>query len=350
MHTADAGVYSIALRFFAAAATVTLACTHVHACPEIPATMRAVQLVAHGGPEKLVIGNMPVPAPAAGEVLVRISAASVNPVDWKIRVSEGLKLKFPVVQGADASGVVVALGKGVSRFKCGDAVAMFLDAAPQGGYAEYAVAALPYVVPKPKDLSFREAAAYPLVAVTAWQMVELARVAKGERVLVQGGAGGVGSMSVQIAKSRGAYVIATASARNQEYLRTIGADQTIDYAAIAFEQVVHDVDAVLDTVGGDTLVRSVAVLKAGGRLVTVAGRVPAEACESARITCAAAQASNKGNAFERVSDLMRNGQLHINVEAVFPLEKAGEAQELNRTGHTRGKIVLDVRDDAAEKS
>jgi NADPH:quinone reductase-like Zn-dependent oxidoreductase len=312
--------------------------------------MRAVQLVGHGGPEQLRMADMPVSAPAAGEVLIRISAASVNPVDWKIRMSDSSPMKFPVVQGADASGVVVGLGKGVETFKCGDAVVAFLDEAPQGGYAEYVAAVVSSVALKPAELTYREAAAYPLVAVTAWQMVELAKIAKGERVLVHGGSGGVGSMTVQIVKSRGAYVIATASARNQEYLKSIGADEAIDYAAAPFEQVAHDVDVVLDTVGGDTLKRSPAVLKKGGRLVTVTGRAPADACKSSAITCATAEASNNGNALVHVSDLIRSGALHINVEAVFQLEKAGEAQELNRAGHTRGKIVLDVRADAAEKS
>jgi len=255
-----------------------------------------------------------------------------------------------VVQGADASGIVVALGAGVSAFKCGDAVVAYLDDSPQGGYAEYATVVVSSVAPKPVGLTFREAAAYPLVAVTAWQMIEVAHVAKGDRVLVQGGAGGVGAMAVQIAKARGAYVIATASARNQEYLKSIGADETIDYTATAFEQVLHDLDVVLDTVGGDTLKRSPAVLKKGGRLITITGRPPADVCAARGITCVTAGASNGGNALAQVSDLVRKGQLRVNVEATFPLEKAGEAQELNRAGHTRGKIVLDVRDDAAAKS
>ena len=337
-------------RVVGATALLMLACMQAYACPVAPATMRAVQLVGHGEPENLKVADMPVPTAAAGEVLIRISAASVNPVDWKMRMSESRPMKFPVVQGADASGTVVALGAGVEGFKCGDAVVAFLDEAPQGGYAEYVTAVVSSIALKPADLTFREAAAYPLVAVTAWQMIELAGIAKGERVLVQGGAGGVGGMAVQIAKARGAYVIATASARNQEYLKSIGADEAIDYAATAFEDVVHDLDVVLDTVGGETLKRSPAVLKKGGRLITVTGRPPADVCKSSGIRCATAEASNEGNALAHVSDLARKGQLRVNVEATFPLEKAGEAQELNRAGHTRGKIVLDVRDDAAAKS
>ena len=350
MYTAVNSRFSARFRVMSAVAWLMLACMHAHACPVAPTTMRAVQLVGHGGPEQLKMVDMPVPAPAAGEVLIRISAASVNPVDWKIRMAENLPMKFPVVQGADASGIIVGLGAGVDGFRCGDPVVAFLDNAPQGGYAEYVAAVVSSVALKPADLTYREAAAYPLVAVTAWQMIEVAKIAKGERVLVQGGSGGVGSMAVQIVKSRGAYVIATASARNQEYLKSIGADETIDYAATAFEQVVHDVDVVLDTVGGDTLKRSPAVLKKGGRLVTVTGTAPADVCRSSGIACATAEASNNGKALLHVSDLIRKGALRINVEEVFPLQKAGEAQELSRAGHTRGKIVLDVRADAAAKS
>lgn len=313
--------------------------------------MRAVRIAEYGGPDKMRLENIPVPALERGEVLVRVSAASINPIDWKLR--EGLAkswwpLQFPAILGRDIAGIVVAVGTEAGPWHCGDEVVANLNATRQGGYAEYVPVRIEDLARKPANLTWREAAAYPLVALTAWQaVVEAGKVQRGERVLVHGGAGGVGAMAVQIAKLRGAHVITTASARNHEYVKSIGADEAIDYRTTLFETAVHDVDLVVDTVGGDTLKRSPAVLKRGGRLVSIAGRLPQEACDAAQIVCASERLNAGTDTLEQISALFEQGRLRINIDATFPLDKAAEAQELNRAGHTRGKIVLDVRADAA---
>lgn len=318
-------------------------------CEAVPATMRAVRLVGHGGPEQLRLETIPVPRPAAGQVLVRVSAASVNPVDWKIRESAASTQPLPWTPGGDAAGIVVAVGSGVRDRHCGDAVVAYLDNVPQGSYAEYVVAPAADVAPKPPAMTFREAAAYPLVAVTAWQAVATANVADGERVLVQGGAGGVGSMAVQLAKVRGAHVIATASTANLDYVRAVGADEAIDYTKDDLARV-RDADVLVDTVGGETFVKSLPAIRRGGRAVTVTGRLPRAACEEAGIACAGAGSSNEGNVLGRITELFAQGKLQLAIDSSFPLEQAGAAQERSRTGHPRGKVMLDVRRDAGDKS
>ncbi|MBP8296910.1 MAG: NADP-dependent oxidoreductase, partial [Burkholderiales bacterium] len=216
-------------------------------CPSVPEHMRAARIAAPGGPGALRIESIDVPRPGPGEVLARVHYASINPVDWKLQ--EAGRLAYPATPGGDFSGQVVALGDGVGDYACGDQVAGIVDqAARQGSYAEYLTVPVGEIVRKPEALSMAEAAAYPTVAVAAWRfLVEGAAVQAGERVLVHGGAGGVGSMVVQIAKARGATVIATASARNHDYLRSIGAEQVIDYRTQRFEDITGEIDVVVDT-------------------------------------------------------------------------------------------------------
>jgi NADPH:quinone reductase-like Zn-dependent oxidoreductase len=322
-------------------------------CTEpLPDTMRAVTLTRYGGPEALDVGTLPVPTPLPGEVLVRVSAASVNPIDWKLR--EGMSKSYlernnPAILGRDAAGVIVALGTDAGAWSCGDQVVAFLDSSRQGGFAEYVPVRLADLVRKPRRLSFRQAAAFPLVAMTAWQsLIDAGRLQSGERVLIHGGAGGVGSMAVQIAKWRGAHVITTASEGNHAYVASIGADQAIDYRAVKFETVVKDVDLVLDTIGGDTLQRSVGVLKKGGRLVSIVEELPAATCSAAGIECIPADVGAAPDTLQKIADLFDAGAITINIDATFPLERAADALEANRTGRTRGKIVLDVRSDAGD--
>jgi NADPH:quinone reductase-like Zn-dependent oxidoreductase len=313
-------------------------------CDAVPATMQAIQMVARGGPEVLKLATVAVPKVKAGEVLVQIVAASINPIDWKVRTGMyGGPGNLPMIPGRDASGVIVAVGKGVSNFRCGDAIVTFLDDT-SGGYAEYVATPTNVVAPKPKNISFAEAAGYPLVSMTAWDgIVRAGRLQAGERVLVQGGAGGVGSMAVQIAKARGAYVITTASARNTEFLKSIGADEVIDYTTTRFEDATKDIDLLFDAVGGETLARSPAVLKRGGRLVSVAGRPPAAACASGAIVCVPSGARGDDTALRQIGTWIEAGKLRVNIDATYPLAEAGAAQERNREGHTRGKIVLQIR-------
>ena len=311
-------------------------------CHEPPTTMRAARIHAAGGPEALRIESSPVPVPAAGEVLVRVHFASVNPVDWKLQ--ERGRLPFPATPGGDFSGEVIAVGAGVSNFACGDLVAGIVDQAQRAGsYAEYLTVPATEIVRKLEAFTMAEAAAYPTVAVAAWRyLIQAADVQRGERVLVQGGAGGTGSVIVQIAKARGAHVIATASASNHEYLKQIGADEVIDYRATRFEDVVRNVDVVVDTVGGDTLVRSEQVLRDGGRLVTLVGSVPAQICERRRVVCPATPPWDVKGGLDGVASLIAAGKVRINIDQTYPLEAIVKAQEHNRSGRTRGKVVVDM--------
>lgn len=326
----------------ALAAPLLAAAAAPTSCPPVPERMRAARIAAPGGPEALRVESIGLPRPGPGEVLVRVHYASINPVDWKLQ--EAGRLAYPATPGGDFSGEVVALGDGVDEYACRDRVAGIVDqAARQGSYAEYLTVPVGEIVRKPEALSMAEAAAYPTVAVAAWRfLVEGAAVQAGERVLVHGGAGGVGSMVVQIAKARGATVIATASARNHDYLRGIGVDQAIDYTTTRFEDVVSKVDVVVDTVGGDTLARSPAVLRDGGRLVTLVGSVPAELCTDGRIQCPPRAPWNVHQGLAGVAPLIAAGQLRVHIERSYPLAEIAAAQQHNRVGHTRGKVVVDM--------
>lgn len=315
------------------------------ACPAIPDTMQAARIHAAGGPDALRVERVAVPVPAAGEVLVRVHYASVNPVDWKLQ--EAGRLPFPATPGGDFAGEVVAVGPGVTAFACGDRVAGIVDPRERSGsYAGYVSAQVTALVPAPAAFTLQEAAAYPTVAVAAWRyLVGAAGVRSGDRVLVHGGAGGVGSMVVQLAKARGAHVTATASTRNHDYLRGLGADAVIDYRSVRFEDVVHDMDIVIDTVGGDTLARSPAVLRDGGRLVTLVGQVPAALCAPGRILCPPAPAWDVQAGLAGVAPLIADGRLRVHIDGLYPLSQIVQAQQHNRAGATRGKVVVAVAAD-----
>jgi len=296
-------------------------------------TMRAVVFVDG----QFQIQSVPRPEPQAGEVRIRVRAASVNPVDWKqtAHASSGTL----VIPGRDLSGVIDAVGDAVGPWKVGQAV---IALATGGSYAEYAIAAVKAVAAKPQHLSFEEAAGIPVVGETAWRaLVTIANVQRGQRVLIQGGAGGVGSAAVQIAKARGAYVIATASPSHNELLRSLGADEVVDYHSVHFEEKLKDIDVVLNTVDVDTGSRSIAVLKPGGILVSVSGASPGAQCEAARIRCAATGHAT-GETLASLTELADEGKFRIHIERTFPLAEAAQALELNRQGHTGGKIILEV--------
>jgi NADPH:quinone reductase-like Zn-dependent oxidoreductase len=314
-------------------------------CEPLPETTQAIRMHGYGGPEQLRLDTIPTPTAGAGEVLIRVHSASVNPIDWKLREGAGKDwwpLQLPTIIGRDGSGTIVGVGAGVGGFHCGDAVVV-LAASDRGTSAEYIVANAADVAPKPASMNFQEAAAYPLVGITAWNgVVETGGLKKGERVLIHGGAGGVGSMAVQIAKARGAYVIATASARNHAFLKELGADEVVDYQTQRFEEVVKDVDLVFDTVGGDTLKRSPKVLVPGGRLVSIVGGLSSQTCTDAGIVCPAEKDSAPKTGFAELQKLIDRDALKVHVDAEYPLSDVGIAQERNREGHTRGKIVIRV--------
>src|SRR6266576_1825153 len=239
----------------------------------ISQTMKDIRIHKYGGPEVLQYEDAPRPKPQSGEVLVRVKAAGVNPIDWKVReghMKDFWPHKFPLILGWDLSGVVEELGKGASRFTIGDEVYSVPDPTRNGAYADYIVVCESELALKPNSLHHVHAAAAPLAALTAWQsLFDTAQLQPGQRVLIHAGSGGVGHFAVQLAKWKGAYVIATASKKNQELLRELGADETIDYTRQRFEDVAHKIDIVLDPIGGDTQERSWQVLKKGGILLSV---------------------------------------------------------------------------------
>ncbi|MGW2747328.1 NADP-dependent oxidoreductase [Streptomyces sp. NPDC001450] len=306
--------------------------------------MRAVVVEQWGGPENLVEREVERPEPGLGEVLVRVHAAGVNPVDWKTRAS-GALIEWgavPVV-GWDVSGTVEAVGPGVGVFQVGDEVfGMPLFPRQAGGYAEYVVAPARHLAPKPAGLSHVEAAALPLAALTAWQaLVDVAHVRPGERVLVHAAAGGVGHFAVQIAKARGAYVIGTASAGKHDLVRELGADEVVDYRSVRFEDVVSDVDVVLDGLGGETAERSLKVLRAGGRLITLPGPDDLPAVQDGvRAVWVLVEPDHLG--LREIAALVERGALRPVVETVLPLGEAAKAHEIGEQGRTTGKIVLTV--------
>jgi len=288
---------------------------------------------------KVAIESVPIPEPGPGQVRIKVRAVSVNPVDWKIadRAAPGTKL----VAGKDIAGVIDAVGTGTAPWKAGDAV-IGVAAQGSGSYAEYALASTAAIAAKPKKMSFEEASGIPVVAETAWRaIVTVANVQKGQRVLVHGAAGGVGSSAVQFAKARGAYVIGTASARNHAFLKSLGVDETIDYTTTRFESKVKDVDVVVNTADADTNARSIGIVKKGGLLVSVVGAPSAEACTAAGIRCSGVGSVN-GQMLPAIVDFADNNKFGINIEQKMTLADAAKAWEMNRAGHTRGKIVLVV--------
>ncbi|MFI8962640.1 NADP-dependent oxidoreductase [Streptomyces sp. NPDC053493] len=307
--------------------------------------MRAMVVEQWGGPENLVEREVERPEPGLNEVLVRVHAAGVNPVDWKTRASGALVAwgDVPVV-GWDVSGTVEAVGPGVGIFRPGDEVfGMPLFPRQAGGYAEYVVAPARHLAPKPASLTHVEAAALPLAALTAWQaLVDAADVRPGERVLVHAAAGGVGHFAVQIAKARGAHVIGTASAAKHDLVRRLGADEVVDYREHRFEDVVSDVDVVLDGLGGETAERSLKVLRPGGRLVTLPGPddVPATTPAGVHASWVLVEPDHLG--LREIAALVERGALTPVVDTVLPLSEAPKAHTLGEQGRTTGKIVLTV--------
>lgn len=281
--------------------------------------------------------SVPKPDPQAGQVRIKVRAASVNPVDWKqtSRAEPGTRL----IPGRDLAGVIDALGDAAGPWKVGQAV---IAIATGGSYAQYAIASVHAVAAKPKRLSFEEAAGIPVVGETAWRaLVVIANVQAGQRVLIHGGAGGVGSSAVQIAKARGAYVIATASPSHFEFLRSLGADEVVDYHSVGFEAKLKDIDVVLNTVDADTGARSIAVVRPGGILVSVNGAAPDAQCEAAKIRCAVTGHAT-GEMLGPLSALADQGKFRVHIDQRFPLAEAAKALDLNHQGHTGGKIILEV--------
>jgi NADPH:quinone reductase-like Zn-dependent oxidoreductase len=314
--------------------------------PVATATMKAVRIHEFGGPEVLKYEDAPKPSAGKGEILVRVSAAGVNPVDWKIRHGRGKDTKpdAPMILGYDVAGVVESVGEGAKMFKPGDEVFAYLSLMHGGGYAEYVAIPEQNAAKKPEKIDAVHAAAVPVAGLTAYQaLFDTAALKPGQTVLIHGAAGGVGHFAVQLAKSVGAKVIATGSATSADFLKELGADQVIDYKTQKFEEIVKDVDVVLDTIGGDTLARSYGVVKSGGIIVSIVEKPAADKAKEKGIRAVNILVKPNGSQLSEIAKLIDAGKVKPHVSHTFALEEAAKAHELSEAGHTRGKIVLKVR-------
>ncbi|AVL02481.1 NADP-dependent oxidoreductase [Pediococcus pentosaceus] len=310
--------------------------------------MKAITISAYGDVDQLHEEELDIPQIANDEVLVKIKATSINPIDWKARMGflkQMYDWQFPVVLGWDLSGIITQVGKDVKHFKVGDEVFARPDIyedGTKGTYAEYAAVKEDKLALKPSNVSFEAAAAIPLAGLTAWQViVDRLKVKKGDKVLIQAGAGGVGIFAIQIAKHLGAYVATTASAKNAEFLTNLGADEVIDYHEHQIGEVLKQYDAVFDTV--DDLEAGLAILKPTGKLVTIAGR-PTQAQQDAQPSATSWWLQSNGKQLAELGDLVAKGEVKVIIDSTFPLTEDGlrAAHERSQTNHARGKIVINV--------
>jgi NADPH:quinone reductase-like Zn-dependent oxidoreductase len=310
--------------------------------------MKAVRIERYGNEEVVQIAEVEKPKPGADQVLVKVKAAAVNPVDWKIRdgLGEMFGLKPPLILGCEVAGTLEAVGNqgpsrtGSSDFTVGDDVYGYLGA-HSGGYAEYVAAPASEFVRKPKEIDFDTAASVPVGALTAWQGIfDHGKLASGQRILITGASGAVGSMAVQLAKVKGAHVIGTGSGRNEEFVRGLGADEFIDYKKAKFEEKVNGVDVVFDTVGGETQERAFQTLKCGGSLVSTVNPPSAEKAKEVGVNVAMVVMMPKPDQLAEINRLVESGKLKVRLAMVLPLAEVKKAHQLSASGHADGKIVL----------
>src|SRR6266576_1929611 len=341
--------YMKRVRFAGLIAMLVSAATASGSAPDPEtAKMRAIVIHAYGGPEVMRLENVARPEPADDEILIRVVAASINPVDVAIRKGYIAKLvgNFPLILGMDAAGIVEKVGNKVTKYKAGDPVFAFFTVKDEGGYAEFVTAREDEIASKPNNVSFAQAAGAGAAGATAWEaLINTANLRSGQTVLIHGGSGGVGHLAIQIAKARGAKVFATASTANQDFLKQMGADVAIDYTKQKFEDVAKDVDVVLDSIGRDTLARSYAVVKKGGIIVSLVARPKESELEKHGIRGTALNAEPNSGELAEIGRLIDDKKIKVIVSQTFPLSEAMKAQEQVATGHTRGKIVLKVADE-----
>ena len=318
--------------------------------------MKAIRVNEFGGPEVMKLEEIDCPVPAADELLIKVYASGVNPVDWVIRNGGNNALrpliKLPITLGWDAAGVVEATGSDVTGLKKGDEVYGMPNFPGDGSYAEYCVAKASQFALKPKSISFNEAAGVPLAGLTAWAaLFEYGKLQPGQKILIQGASGGVGSFALQFAKAKGAYVIAMASANNLDYLKQLGADEVIDYQKQTFEDLVHDIDVVLEASpirDNKERLKSVSVLKHGGTFVTVNVDSPFDD----EVLTALANKHAKGELcynqpkqewLAEIAKLIDDGKVKVVISKVYPLEQVAEAHRESETWHVRGKLILQIK-------
>ena len=306
--------------------------------------MKAAYIEQFGGPEVLQYGDLPDPVAAAGQVVVDVAAASVNGADWRVRAGQYGQATFPLVLGRDFSGSVAALGTGVDDLKIGDAVFGVLEAGREGAYAEKLAINAAIIAKKPDGLSHIDAAALALTGLTAVISVETTlKLQRGETILIQGGAGGVASFAIQLAKHLGARVITTTSAANADYVRSLGADEVIDYNTQDFTGAVKACDAVFDTVGGEVAQKSFAVLKPGGRAAFIASGPQAPKPDRGDVTALRPAVGRARAPLERIAQLVAAGAVRPPEVKLYRLAQAAEAHRLSESRHFRGKLVFQVR-------
>ncbi len=304
--------------------------------------MKAVRIERYGNEEVVKLAEVERPQPGQNELLVKVKVAAVNPVDWKIRdgLGEMFGLKPPLILGCEVAGAVEAVGDHTKDFVVGDEVYGYLGA-HSGGYAEYVAAPAREFVRKPKQIDFDTAASVPVAALTAWQGIfDHGKLASGQRILITGASGAVGSMAVQLAKNKGAHVIGIGSGRNEEFVRGLGADEFIDYKKAKFEEEVSGADVVFDTVGGDMQQRAFQTLKRGGFLVSTVDPPSAEKAKEFGVTVAMVVMTPKPDQLAAINQLLESGKLKVRIATVLPLAEVKKAHQLSASGHADGKIIL----------
>ncbi len=308
--------------------------------------MRAVRIHQYGGTDTLTLEQVDTPTINVDDILIQVKAAAINPVDWKIRegyLQEFIPYALPITLGWDVAGIVTQVGENVSQFSIGDEVFSRPDIARDGSYADFIAVKADEAVLKSTKLDFAQAAALPLAGITAWQcLVDVANIQAGQRVLIHAGAGGVGHLAIQIAKAKGAIVVATASSTNLGLLTQFGADEAIDYAKAPLGEQIAPVDVVLDTMGGDVQLSSWSLLKPEGMMVSVAEPPSEEMAKEHNVQAAFVFIEPSSRILTELNTLVESDQLRPLIEHHFPLEKIAEAHLQSQSGRTRGKIVIDV--------
>lgn len=310
--------------------------------------MKAIQINAYGGNEAVIIrSDVPKPVVSAGKLLIKMHAASVNPVDWKIRAGYLQNMQpvaFPFTLGMDFSGVVIETGQGVSNFKPGDAVYGMASvfSGDTGTFAEFICADASVTGPKPKNIDFSEAAALPMAAISAWQaLVDYMGLSKGQKILIHGGTGGIGMFAIQIAKYLGAYVATTVSGINKELAKELGADEVIDYKEQSFENLLKNYDAVLDTIGGETYVKSFQILRKGGAIVSMLESPNEELIRRYGVRSILEFTETNTHRLSKLTELVENNIIKIHIAKIFPFQEASKALDYVQNHHPAGKVVIE---------
>lgn len=312
--------------------------------------MRAAQINEYGGKEALqAVSDASKPTANAGQVLVEVHAAGVNPFDWKVRTGHAqsmAQLNFPATLGGDLAGTVAELGEGVEGFEIGQEVYGQANAlSGQGSFAEFAPVKATSLAPKPNNVGFVTAAALPLTSVSAYQaLVDTLHLRAGQRILIHGGAGGIGTFAIQIAKHLGAHVVTTAAPEDHDYVRALGADEVVDYTSQKFEEVTSNLDAVYDTVGSETYARSFAILGPGGQIVSMLEQPNEELMQQHGVKAYLQFTKVTPERLAAITKLVEENTLKVTIDKTYPLEQTGEAVEYLHSGHHRGKVVIKVKD------